>query len=69
MGFETDRSPTRPAEGTARQAARCSAVDASEHSPKSRSDGLVGSGPGRDLVDLDAWPIGCEGGQLASERN
>jgi hypothetical protein len=20
-------------------------------------------------VDLDAWPIGCEGGQLASERN
>jgi hypothetical protein len=20
-------------------------------------------------VDLDPWPIGCEGGQLASERN
>jgi hypothetical protein len=20
-------------------------------------------------VDLDAWPTGCEGGQLASERN
>ena len=23
----------------------------------------------RHFVDLDAWPIGCEGAQLASERN
>ena len=36
---------------------------------ESPPDGLVGSRPGRHRVNLDAWPISCEGGQLASESS